>query len=59
MVLSAIMREYSDILRSQMQVVWRLDAYTRSEAQEYETVKQNVDALLSIPKGQEQQQELE
>ena len=31
----------------------------RSEAQEYETVKQNVDALLSIPKKQEHQHELE
>ena len=29
----------------------------RAEAQEYETVKQNVDALLSIPKEQEQEQE--
>lgn len=27
----------------------------RSEAQEYETIKQNVDALLSVPKEQEQQ----
>ena len=27
----------------------------RSETQEYETVKQNVDALLSVPKEQEQQ----
>jgi len=27
----------------------------RSEAQEYETVKQNVDALLTVPKEQEQQ----
>lgn len=28
---------------------------TRSGAQEYETIKQNVDALLSVPKEQEQQ----
>ena len=27
----------------------------RSEVQEYETIKQNVDALLSVPKEQEQQ----
>lgn len=27
----------------------------RSEVQEYETVKQNVDALLAVPKEQEQQ----
>ena len=27
----------------------------RTEAQEYETVKQNVDALLTVPKEQEQQ----
>jgi len=27
----------------------------RSEAQEYETIKRNVDALLSVPKEQEQQ----
>ena len=27
----------------------------RAEAQEYETVKQNVDALLSVPKEQEQE----
>ena len=27
----------------------------RSEAQEYETIRQNVDALLSVPKEQEQQ----
>ena len=27
----------------------------RSVAQEYETVKQNVDALLAVPKEQEQQ----
>ena len=27
----------------------------RTEAQEYETVKQNVDALLAVPKEQEQQ----
>ena len=27
----------------------------RNEAQEYETVKQNVDALLAVPKEQEQQ----
>ena len=27
----------------------------RAEAQEYETVKQNVDALLTVPKEQEQQ----
>ncbi len=47
------------ILQVQTQVVWRLDAYTRSEAQKYETVKQNVDALLSIPREQEQQHELE
>lgn len=26
----------------------------RSEAQEYETIRQNVDALLSVPKEQEQ-----
>ena len=26
-----------------------------TEAQEYETVKQNVDALLAVPKEQEQQ----
>ena len=28
---------------------------TRSQAQEYETIKKNVDALLSVPKEQEQQ----
>lgn len=28
---------------------------TRAEAQEYDTVKQNVDALLSVPKEQEQE----
>ena len=27
----------------------------RSEVQEYETIRQNVDALLSVPKEQEQQ----
>ena len=27
----------------------------RTEAQEYDTVKQNVDALLTVPKEQEQQ----
>ena len=27
----------------------------RSEAREYETIRQNVDALLSVPKEQEQQ----
>ena len=27
----------------------------RAEAQEYDTVKQNVDALLSVPKEQEQE----
>ena len=27
----------------------------RSEAKEYETIRQNVDALLSVPKEQEQQ----
>ena len=27
----------------------------RSEAQEYETIRQNVDALLSAPEAQEQQ----
>ena len=27
----------------------------RSEAQEYETIRQNVDALLSVSKEQEQQ----
>ena len=27
----------------------------RTEAQEYETVRQNVDALLTVPKEQEQQ----
>ena len=27
----------------------------RTESQEYETVKQNVDALLTVPKEQEQQ----
>ena len=31
----------------------------RSEAQEYETVKQNVDALLTVPKEQEQQRQHE
>ena len=31
----------------------------RSEAQEYETIKQNVDALLSVPKEQEQQRRYE
>ena len=31
----------------------------RSEAQEYETIKQNVDALLSVPKEQEQQKQHE
>ena len=29
----------------------------RSQAQEYETIKKNVDALLSVPKEQEQQHE--
>ena len=29
----------------------------RVEAQEYETVKQNMDALLSVPKEQEQEKE--
>ena len=27
----------------------------RAEAQEYETVRQNVDALMSVPKEQEQE----
>lgn len=31
----------------------------RTEAQEYETVKQNVDALLTVPKEQEQQRRYE
>ena len=31
----------------------------RSEVQEYETVKQNVDALLTVPKEQEQQRRYE
>ena len=31
-----------------------LDVYKR-QAQEYDTVKQNVDALLTVPKEQEQQ----
>ena len=31
----------------------------RSEAQEYETIRQNVDALLSVPKEQEQQKHYE
>ena len=31
----------------------------RREAQEYETIKQNVDALLSVPKEQEQQKQHE
>ena len=31
----------------------------RSEVQEYETVKQNVDALLAVPKEQEQQRQYE
>ena len=30
----------------------------RSEAQEYETIKQNVNALLSMPKEQQRQHEL-
>ena len=29
----------------------------RSQAQEYETIKKNVDTLLSIPKEQEQEQQ--
>ena len=31
----------------------------RTEAQEYDTVKQNVDALLTVPKEQEQQRRYE
>lgn len=31
----------------------------RAEAQEYETVKQNVDGLLTVPKEQEQQRRYE
>ena len=36
---------------------WLLAEYkaARTEAQEYDTVKQNVDALLTVPKEQEQQ----
>ena len=31
----------------------------RTEAQEYDTIKQNVDALLTVPKEQEQQRRYE
>jgi hypothetical protein len=46
-------------LAEQKETLYTEYTAARGEAREYETIKQNVDALLSVPKEQERQHERE